>query len=57
MSDLETCGHCGAPDVRSFDAGYARSAEGIALCNPNVRGRPLCYNLVTLYKVLGGGAL
>ncbi len=45
----QTCGHCGATDVGSYEAGYA-SAGDTPLCHPNARGRSVCYNLVTLYK-------
>lgn len=48
MNPEQTCGHCGATDVGSYDAGYA-SDDGTPLCFPNVRARPVCYNLVTLY--------
>lgn len=51
MNDLplQTCGHCGAPDVGSYGAGYG-SANQIPLCHPNDGGRPKCYQLVTVWK-------
>ncbi len=50
MSDeYQVCGHCGAPDVGSYGAGYG-SINETPLCHPNDRGRPKCYDLVTVYK-------
>lgn len=43
-----TCGHCGAGDVGSIEAGYSVLGDAY-LCHPNERGRPDCYRLVTVY--------
>lgn len=57
MAEGMICGHCGATDVGSPAAGYARGAittatgvVGATLCHPNETGRPDCYRLVTVYR-------
>jgi len=48
-AELQVCGHCGAEDVGSYGAGYG-SVDQTPLCHPNDRGRPKCYDLVTVYR-------
>jgi len=58
MADTYTCDHCGAADVGTPEAGYARGAVtnaagqivGATLCHPNEPGRPDCYRLVAVYR-------
>lgn len=49
MNGEQVCGHCGAPDVGSYGAGYG-SVDEIPVCHPNDSGRPKCYQLVTVWK-------
>jgi hypothetical protein len=58
MAETSTCGHCGATDVGTPEAGFARGsvtapsgdAIGATLCHPNAPGRPDCYRLVMVYR-------
>jgi hypothetical protein len=44
---LPNCAHCGRP-CGDAEGGWG-SINGEPLCHPNVKGRPDCYTLVTVY--------
>lgn len=46
---FETCAHCGRTDVGSLNAGYG-TVRGLALCQPTVNNRPVCYDLVSRFR-------
>lgn len=43
------CEHCDRA-MNNFAGGSSKGPGNTRLCHPNVRGRPDCYRLVTIYK-------
>lgn len=46
------CGHCGRP-CGNFEGGFAIVAS-VRVCHPNVKDRPDCYRLITVYNEVIG---